>query len=56
MAAARVAAMVFSASASLAASLASSALRSDSDAAFSFSRVSAPIAWALERAAARSAS
>src|SRR5581483_9304011 len=47
IAALRVAAMVFSASASLAASLSSSDLRSASDAVFSFSRVSAPIALDL---------
>ena len=43
--------MVFSASASLTASRSSSVLRSASDAALSFSRVSAPIAWARERIA-----
>src|ERR1700751_4263769 len=52
----RVAAMVFSASFSLCDKRSSSALRSASDAAFSFSRFSAPIAWARERAAASSVS
>ena len=52
----RVAAMVFSASASLTDSRSSSVLRSASDAAFSFSRVSVPIACARERAAASSLS
>src|SRR6185437_11300841 len=56
IAAVRVAAMVFSASASLCASCCSSVLRSASDAAFSLSRVSAPIACARERAAASSRS
>ena len=45
---------VFSASASLTESCCSSVLRSASEAAFSFSRVSAPIACARERAAASS--
>src|ERR1700689_3786594 len=56
IAASRVEAMVFSASASLSASRSSSVLRSASEAAFSFSRVSAPIACARERAAASSLS
>src|SRR6478672_293646 len=56
MAASRVEAMVFSAPASLSDSFSSRVLRSASDAAFIFSRVSAPIAWARERAAASSLS
>ena len=52
----RVAAMVFSASPSFCASFASSDLRSASEAALSFSRVSAPIACARARAAASSLS
>src|SRR5450631_2580219 len=52
----RVDAMVFSASASLTDSASSSFLRSASDAALSFSRVSVPIACARERAAASSLS
>ena len=56
IAASRVEAMVFSASASLTDSRSSSVLRSASDAALSFSRVSAPIACARERAAASSLS
>ena len=56
MAVSRVAAIVFSASASLAESWSSSVLRSASEAAFSFSRVSLPIAWARERAEASSVS
>src|ERR1700678_3326030 len=52
----RVEAMVVSASASLTASCCSSVLRSASEAALSFSRVSAPIACARERAAASSLS
>src|SRR3984893_17201047 len=56
IAASRVAAMVFSASASLTDSRSSSVLRSASEAALSFSRVSVPIACARERAAASSLS
>src|ERR1700681_3867347 len=56
IAASRVAAMVFSASASLCDSRSSSVLRSISDAALSFSRVSLLIACARERAAASSLS
>src|SRR6202171_3700391 len=52
----RVAAMVFSAWASLAESWSSSVLRSASEAAFTLSAVSLPIAWARERAAASSLS
>src|SRR5260370_3369866 len=54
IAASRVAAMVFSASMSLCAKRSSSVLRSASDAALSFSRVSALIACARARAAASS--
>src|SRR5260370_25847677 len=56
IAASRVDPIVLSASASLCVSRSSSLLRSALDAAFSFSRVSAPIACARERAAASSLS
>src|ERR1700727_1871848 len=56
IAASRVEAMGFSASASLSDNRSSSVLRSASEAAFSVSRVSAPIARARERAAANSIS
>jgi hypothetical protein len=51
MAVSRVAAMVFSAWASFAESWSSSVLRSASEAAFSFSRVSLPMACARDHAA-----
>src|ERR1700676_1808096 len=56
IAASRVAAMAFSASTSLCVNRSSRVLRSALDAAFSFSRVSALIAWARVRAAANSLS